>query len=81
VRLIITLLFLFFFLAIAFIFGSQNDQMLTLNYLIAKTHLSVAQAVSLFTLIGFILGLLVALLWKILKLVKPKSNKINKANV
>ncbi|NQY33421.1 MAG: LapA family protein [Alteromonadaceae bacterium] len=62
-------------MAIAFIFGSQNSQMLTLNYLIARVELSVATAVSLFTLIGFLLGLLVALLWKLLTVIKPKRVK------
>ena len=55
-------------------FGSQNDQVLTLNYLIAKTNLSVAAAVSLFTTIGFVLGLLFALFWKLLRMIKPKKN-------
>ena len=67
VRLYITLIFFIFFLAIAFIFGSQNEQILTLNYLIARTNLTVAAAVSLFTTLGFILGLLFALLWKLLR--------------
>ena len=75
VRIYITLIFLFILLAIAFIFGSQNSQMLTLNYLVARVELSVAQAVSLFTLVGFILGLLVAFLWKLLTVIKPKKIK------
>ena len=44
-------------LVIAFIFGSQNNQVITLNYMIARTGLSVAAAVSLFTIIGFFLAL------------------------
>ena len=79
-RLILTLLFLFILFTIAFIFGSQNDQMLTLNYLIAKTELSVAQAVSLFTGIGIFIGLLISLLWKLVRVIKPKSAK-NKLRV
>ena len=64
-------------LVIAFIFGSQNNQMLTLNYMIARTELSVAAAVSLFTTIGFFLGIFFSLLWKFIRVVKPKtiSNK------
>lgn len=62
-------------LVIAFIFGSQNNQMLTLNYMIARTELSVAEAVSLFTIIGFFLGLSFALLWKFVRMIKPKSIK------
>ncbi|WP_241242351.1 hypothetical protein [Thalassotalea sp. G2M2-11] len=49
--------------------------MITLNYLIARTELSVAAAVSLFTVIGFILGLLFAVLWKLVKVLKFKSTK------
>ncbi|TYK66840.1 lipopolysaccharide assembly protein LapA domain-containing protein [Colwellia echini] len=71
-RLYITLFFILVLLAIAFIFGSQNDQLLTLNYLIARTEISVAAAVSLFTGIGFLLGLLVTILWRIIR----KSKKV-----
>lgn len=77
-RIYITIFFLVGFMGIAFIFGSQNDQIITLNYLIARINMSVAAAVSLFTTIGFILGLLFALLWKLLRVVRPKHNK-NKA--
>jgi len=67
VRLYITLFFILFLLAVAFIFGSQNDQLLTLNYLIARTEMTVAAAISLFTGIGFVLGLLVTILWRIVR--------------
>lgn len=60
-------------LVIAFIFGSQNNQIITLNYMIARTELSVAAAVSLFTIIGFFLGIFFSLLWKFIRMVKPKS--------
>ncbi|MGB0938784.1 lipopolysaccharide assembly protein LapA domain-containing protein [Cognaticolwellia aestuarii] len=73
-RLYITVILFLLLLAVAFIFGSQNDQVLTLNYLIAKTNLSVAAAVSLFTTIGFVLGLLFALFWKLLRMIKPTKN-------
>lgn len=66
-RLYITLFFILFLLAVAFIFGSQNDQLLTLNYLIARTEMTVAAAISLFTGIGFVLGLLVTILWRIVR--------------
>jgi putative membrane protein len=72
-RLYITIILFLILLAIAFVFGSQNDQVLTLNYLIAKTNLSVAAAVSLFTSIGFVLGLLFALFWKLLRMIKTKK--------
>ncbi|MBU2871476.1 LapA family protein [Colwellia sp. E2M01] len=66
-RLYITLFFILVLLAVAFIFGSQNDQLLTLNYLVARTEISVAAAVSLFSGIGFLLGLLVTILWRIIR--------------
>ncbi|MBA6291202.1 DUF1049 domain-containing protein [Colwellia sp. MB3u-70] len=77
-RLYTTVIVFLILLAIAFVFGSQNDQVLTLNYLIAKTNLSVAAAVSLFTSIGFVLGLLFALFWKLLGMIKTsKNNQLN----
>lgn len=77
-RLYLTIFMFFIFLAIAFVFGSQNDQILTLNYLVARIDMSVATAVSLFTFIGFILGLLFCLLWKLINIVTP--NKTSKKN-
>jgi len=73
VRVYITAIALFILLAIAFVFGSQNEQTITLNYLIARADLSVAAAVSLFTTLGFILGLLFSLLWKFIRVIKPKN--------
>jgi len=73
VRVYITAIALFILLAIAFVFGSQNEQTITLNYLIARAELSVAAAVSLFTTLGFILGLLFSLLWKFIRVIKPKN--------
>lgn len=70
-RLYITVILFLILLAIAFIFASQNTQMFTLNYLIAETNISVASAVGLFTAIGFLLGLLFVLFWKLLSMVKP----------
>gem|GEM_PF-558921 len=58
--------------AIAFIFGSQNPQTITLNYMIARTELSVAQAVSLFTVLGIVIGILVTLMWRISRVIKSK---------
>ena len=66
-RLYFTLFLMLIFLAIAFIFGSQNEQQFTLNYLVARTELTVAAAVSLFTAIGFVLGLLTTLLWRLIR--------------
>jgi len=75
VRLYITVILLVILLVTAFIFGSQNNQLITLNYMIAKTEISVAAAVSLFTSIGFFLGLLAVMLFKLLKIIKPKKTK------
>lgn len=66
-RLYLTLFFILVLLALAFIFGSQNDQLVTLNYLIARTEITIAAAVSLFTGLGFVLGLLVTILWRIVR--------------
>lgn len=74
-RLYITVILLVVLLITAFIFGSQNNQLITLNYMIAKTEISVAAAVSLFTSIGFFLGLLAVMLFKLLKVIKPKNPK------
>jgi putative membrane protein len=67
VRLYLTLFFILVLLAVAFIFGSQNDQLLTLNYLVARTEITVAAAVSLFTGLGFLLGILVTILWRVVR--------------
>jgi putative membrane protein len=75
VRLYLTVILFLIFLAIAFVFGSQNDQTFTLNYFIARIDISVAAAVSLFTIVGFILGLLFCFLWKLINVVSPKKSK------
>ena len=66
-RIYLILFFVLILLAIAFVFGSQNEQILSLNYLIARVELSVAAAVSIFTGIGFLLGLLATLLWRLIR--------------
>lgn len=66
-RIYFTLFLVLTFLAIAFIFGSQNEQIISLNYLLARVEISIAAAVSLFTAIGFILGLLATLLWRLVR--------------
>jgi len=77
-RFYLSLFVLLILLAIAFIFGSQNEQTITLNYLIARTEISIAMAVSLFTALGFLMGLLSILLWKISRAVKKKLPFIEK---
>lgn len=72
-RIIITAFLLLILLVIAFIFWSQNDQAITLNYLIARTELSVAAAVTIFTTLGFVLGLLFSLLLKLIRMIRPKN--------
>lgn len=66
-RIYLTLFLVLILLSIAFIFGSQNEQVISLNYLIARVELSIAAAVSLFTAIGFTLGLLTTLLWRLIR--------------
>lgn len=66
-RIYFTLFFALILLAIAFVFGSQNEQIISLNYLIARVELSIAAAVSLFTVIGFVLGLLAIILWRLIR--------------
>jgi|TARA_B110000090_G_scaffold95183_1_gene107349 putative membrane protein len=66
------LMIVFVISAIAFIFGSQNPQTITLNYMIARTELSVAQAVSLFTVLGIVIGILVTLMWRVSRVLKSK---------
>jgi putative membrane protein len=65
---------LFVLLVIAFVFGIQNDQTITLNYIVARIDISVAAAVSIFTVIGFIMGLLSTIIWRIIR----KSKKVLK---
>ncbi|REL26604.1 DUF1049 domain-containing protein [Thalassotalea euphylliae] len=74
-KLYITIFVMVLLLLIAFAFGSQNDQLITLNYLVAKTTMPVAMAVSIFTGLGFILGLVFMLLINLLKPLKRKQNK------
>ena len=66
-RIYITLVFVFILLIVAFVFGSQNEQVITLNYLIARTEMSIATAVSIFTGIGFFLGILLTILWRLIR--------------
>lgn len=68
----LTLTLMVVLLLIAFVFGSQNEQVIALNYLIAKANISVAMAVSIFTVLGFFLGILFMIL---LKLFKPRKQK------
>ncbi|QOL24795.1 DUF1049 domain-containing protein [Thalassotalea sp. LPB0316] len=72
-RLVITLLILFALLVVAFAFGSQNNGMITLNYFVARTEMSIASAVSLFTFIGFLLGIFTTVLWRLLSHMKKRS--------
>lgn len=80
-RIYFTFFLVLILIAIAFIFGSQNEQIISLNYLVAKVDLSVAAAVSLFTTIGFLLGLLATLLWRLIRkskksLAKKRSTEV-----
>lgn len=68
----LTLFIVLFLLLVAFMFGSQNDQVITVNYIIAKADIPVAMAVSIFATLGFLLGLFTVLL---VKLIKPFARK------
>ncbi len=72
-RFYITLILVIILVAIAFVFGSQNHQTVTLNYLIARSEMSVADAVSIFTSLGFIIGVLVTMLWSFFRRLKTKK--------
>lgn len=72
-RIYFTVFVLIILLVVAFIFWSQNEQTIVLNYLIARTELSVAAAVTIFTGLGFFLGLVFSLLWKFVRMIKPKN--------
>ncbi|NQY87688.1 MAG: DUF1049 domain-containing protein [Colwellia sp.] len=80
-RIYFTFFLVLILLSIAFVFGSQNDQIISLNYLVARIELSMAAAVSLFTTIGFALGLLATLLWRLIRkgkksLAKNRSTEV-----
>lgn len=80
-RIYFTFFLVLILLSIAFIFGSQNDQIISLNYLVAKVELSMAAAVSLFTTIGFVLGLLATLLWRLIRKGKKSIAKTRSTEV
>ena len=80
-RIYFTFFLVLILLAIAFVFGSQNEQIISLNYLIAKVELSIAAAVSLFTVIGISIGILVTILWRLIRkgkkaLAKNRSTEV-----
>jgi putative membrane protein len=57
-------------LVIAFVFGSQNTDTIMLNYLISQTEMTIAHAVSIFTLLGFFLGIIFCLFWRLVSSVR-----------
>lgn len=73
-RLYFSIFILIILLMIAFIFGSQNNQLITLNYIIARTELSIAAAVSLFTSLGFVIGIVASMVFRLVNRVKPSQN-------
>jgi putative membrane protein len=75
VRVYLTLFIILILLVAAFVFGSQNNQLITLNYLIARTEITVATAVSIFTGLGFLLGILVTFLWLLVRRSKKALTK------
>lgn len=75
VRVYILIFVLILLLTIAFVFGSQNNQLVTLNYLIAKIEIPMATAVSIFISIGFLLGLTTAFLFRLYRSIQSKIKK------
>ena len=75
-RIYLSSFIIFVLLVTAFVFGSQNEQIISLNYIVARIDLSVAAAVSIFTSIGFIIGVLSTVLWRIIN----KSKKAFRQN-
>ena len=75
-KLYLTGFLILFLVVLAFMFGSQNDQILSLNYFIAKIELTVAAAVSLFTLIGFVMGILFSMLWGLISKLKARKAQV-----
>ncbi|QDP01122.1 lipopolysaccharide assembly protein LapA domain-containing protein [Thalassotalea sp. PS06] len=73
-KLFISVVFLFILLAVAFVFGSQNEQLIELNYIVAKTEISVSQAVSLFTFIGFLIGFVMSSLFSLTRRFKRRKS-------
>ena len=74
-KLYLSLLLLFIFLVIAFVFGTQNPQPIELNYIVARSELTVAEAVSIFTFIGFMIGIFTILSVMVARKLKRKKNK------
>lgn len=73
-RLYITLIVFCLFLLVAIIFGIQNNQTVLLHFMVGATEMTVAAAVSLFTFIGFILGVLFSLLCLFFRWLKSTKN-------
>lgn len=59
---IITLLVIVFLLALAFAVGSQNETIVTVNYLIAQSELRMSTLIAITLTIGILIGLLMMLL-------------------
>ena len=58
---IISLLIVVFLLALAFAIGSQNEAVVTVNYLIAKAQLRISTLIAISLAVGVIIGLLIML--------------------
>lgn len=68
-----------------FILGTQNPQIVEVNYLIAKSQLQLSELISLIFLIGLTFGLLMTLLLLTksklkIKMLQSQINKLNKNN-
>ncbi|MBU3022815.1 LapA family protein [Aestuariibacter sp. A3R04] len=58
---IVTLLLVIALLALAFAIGSQNESVVTVNYLIAQADLRLSTLIAIAVSIGIIVGLLIML--------------------
>ncbi|WP_371189179.1 lipopolysaccharide assembly protein LapA domain-containing protein [Thalassotalea maritima] len=75
-KLYFSILLLFILLLVAFIFGTQNKQIVELNFLIARADITVAMAVSIFTAIGVAIGIMLALVFSLQrKLARRKKHR------
>ncbi|WP_245953118.1 lipopolysaccharide assembly protein LapA domain-containing protein [Alteromonas aestuariivivens] len=82
---IISLLVIVLLLAVAFAIGSQNDAVITVNYLLAQTQIRISTLIAITLSIGVVIGLLIMLAsWLSLRVqllaARAKLKKFNKEN-
>lgn len=62
-KLLVTLLVFLFVLLFAIVIGAQNEQVITVSFLIATQKMPVSTLIAICVVIGFVSAMLVALLW------------------